>query len=126
MDNNNNNNSNSNSNGNSNNSNNKHQGMVVVIALIAAASLLSLGAVAATIITPAFADGHNDDSGTEKNIDELIIINKDEQPLTQDGLLQLLTEQSTKPQPAAEEQPTRTVGEDSTVGTTGFSAPSLP
>ena len=105
----------------------KHQGMVVVVALIAAASLLSLGAVAATTtITLAFAGGEDDDGGTEKNIDELIIINKDEQPLTQDGLLQLLTEQSTKPQPAAEEQPTRTVGEDSTVGTTGFSAPSLP
>ena len=43
-----------------NNTNNKHQGIVLVVALIAAASLLSLGAVAATTITPAFAGGDDD------------------------------------------------------------------
>jgi hypothetical protein len=106
-------------NNNNNNSNNKHQGMVVVVAMIAAASLLSLGAFATTI-TPAYADEHDGDGGTEKNIDELIIINKDNKPLSQEGLLQILTEQPTKP------QPTKTVGEGSTVGTDGFSAPSLP
>ena len=42
------------------NNKNKHQGIVVVVALIAAASLLSLGAVAATTITPAFAGGDDD------------------------------------------------------------------
>jgi hypothetical protein len=42
---------------------NKHQEISIVIALIAAASLLSLGAVAATTITPAFAGG--DDDGDE-------------------------------------------------------------
>ena|SRR5918997_406040 len=105
---------------NNNNSNNKHQGMVVVVALIAAASLLSLGAVAATTtITPAYADGHDD--GTEKNIDELVIINKDNTPLSQEGLLEILAEQPTKPQPAkTAEDPTSTAGID------GFSAPSLP
>ena len=106
-----------------NNNNNKHQGIVVVVALIAAASLLSLGAVAATTITPAFAGGDDDDDddgNTKKDIDKLIIINKDNKPLTQEGLVQLLTDQPTKP------QPTRTTEEGSTVGTAGFSAPSLP
>jgi hypothetical protein len=103
---------------NNNNNNNRHQGLVVV-ALIAAASLLSLGAVAATTITPAFAGG-DDDDGDTKNMDELIIFNKDNKPLTQEELLQLLTEQPTK------SQPTRTAEESSTVGTAGFSAPSLP
>jgi hypothetical protein len=116
-----NNNNNNNNNSNSNSDNNKHQGMVVVVALIAAASLLSLGAVAATTITPAYADGHDDDGGTEKNIDELIILNKDNKPLSQEGLLQILAEQPTKPQPA------KTVEDvTSTVGIDGFSAPSLP
>jgi hypothetical protein len=105
---------------NNNNSNNKQQRIVVVVTMIVAASLLSLGAVAATTITPAYADGHNDD-GTEKNIDELVIINKDNAPLSQEGLLQILAEQPTKPQPAKTvEEPTSTVGID------GFSAPSLP
>jgi hypothetical protein len=108
-------------NNNNNNSNNKQQGIVVVIATIAAASLLSLGALAATTITPAYSDGHDDDGGTEKNIDELIILNKDNTPLSQEGLLHILTEQPTKPQPAKTvEDPTSTVGID------GFSAPSLP
>jgi hypothetical protein len=35
----------------------KHQGIALVVALIAAASMLSLGAVAATSITPAYAGG---------------------------------------------------------------------
>jgi hypothetical protein len=104
----------------------KHQGIAVVVALIAAASMLYLGAVAATSITPAYA-GEDDDAadGTEKNIDELIIINKDEQPLTQEGLLKLLTEQQTKSEPL-EQQPMGQVDESSGVGTDGFSAPSLP
>ena len=103
---------------NTNNNNNKHQGLVVV-ALITAASLLSLGAVTATTITPAFAGG-DDNDGNTKNMDELIIFNKDNKPLTQEELLQLLTEQPTK------SQPTRTAEESSNVGTAGFSAPSLP
>jgi len=37
--------------------NNKHKGITLVVALIAAASLLSLGAVAATTITPVYAGG---------------------------------------------------------------------
>jgi hypothetical protein len=37
--------------------NNKHKGITLVVALIAAASLFSLGAVAATTITPAYAGG---------------------------------------------------------------------
>ena len=102
-----------------NNTNNKHQGLVAVVALIAAASLLSLGAIAATTITLTFAGG-DDDDGNTKNVDELIIFNKDNKPLTQEELLQLLTEQPTK------SQPTRTAEESSTVGTAGFSAPSLP
>jgi hypothetical protein len=84
--------------------------------------LLSSGAIAATTITPAFAGGDDDGDGdgNTKNMDELIIFNKDNKPLTQEKLLQLLTEQPTKP------QPTRTAEEDSTVRTAGFSAPSLP
>jgi hypothetical protein len=35
----------------------EHQGIALVVALIAAASMLSLGAVAATSITPAYAGG---------------------------------------------------------------------
>jgi hypothetical protein len=106
---------------NNNYSNNKHQRIVAVVVMVAAASLLSLGAVAATTITPAYADGHDDEDGTEKNIDELVIINKDNAPLSQEGLLQILAEQPTKPQPAnIMEDPTSTVGID------GFSAPSLP
>jgi hypothetical protein len=40
---------------------NKNKGITLVVALIAAASLLSLGALAATTITPAYAggDGHD-------------------------------------------------------------------
>ena len=49
-----------------NNTNNKHQGIVLVVALIAAASLLSLGAIAATTITPAFAGGDDDDGVKQK------------------------------------------------------------
>jgi hypothetical protein len=49
-----------------NNTNNKHQGLVAVVALIAAASLLSLGAIAATTITPAFAGGDDDDGVKQK------------------------------------------------------------
>jgi hypothetical protein len=41
----------------------KHQGIALVVALIAAASMLSLGAVAATSITPAYADGDDGDNG---------------------------------------------------------------
>jgi hypothetical protein len=41
--------------------NDKHQGIVVVVAMIVAASLLSLGAVAVPTITPAFADGKDGD-----------------------------------------------------------------
>jgi hypothetical protein len=51
-----------------NSNNNKHQGIVVVVALIAGASLLSLGAVAATTITQAFAWGDDDD---DKNGDSV-------------------------------------------------------
>jgi hypothetical protein len=94
------------------NNNNKHRGIVVVVAMIAAASLLTLGAVAVPILAPALAD--SDDGNTEKNIDELIIINKDDKPLTQGGLLQLLTEQPIESGTPLE-QPT-----------VGFSAPSLP
>jgi hypothetical protein len=42
---------------NTNISKDKHQRMALVIAMIGAASLLSLGAVASTTITPAFAGG---------------------------------------------------------------------
>jgi hypothetical protein len=45
---------------NNNNDDNKHKGIVAVVAMIAAASLLSLGAFAATIITPAYAGGDGD------------------------------------------------------------------
>jgi hypothetical protein len=48
------------------NNKNKHQGLVAVVALIAAASLLSLGAIAATTITPAFAGGDDDDGVKQK------------------------------------------------------------
>ena len=41
----------------------EHQGIALVVALIAAASMLSLGAVAATSITPAYADGDDGDNG---------------------------------------------------------------
>jgi hypothetical protein len=50
---------------------NKNKGITLVVALIAAASLLSLGAVAATTITPAYAGGdeedyHDDDDGVKQ------------------------------------------------------------
>jgi hypothetical protein len=45
---------------NTNISKDKHQRIVLVIAMIGAASLLSLGAVASTSITPAFAGGDDD------------------------------------------------------------------
>jgi hypothetical protein len=48
-------------NNNNNNSNNKQQRIVVVVAMITAASLLSLGAVAATTITPVYAGGDKND-----------------------------------------------------------------
>jgi hypothetical protein len=48
-------------NNNNNNSNNKQQRIVVVVAMITAASLLSLGALAATTITPAYAGGDKND-----------------------------------------------------------------
>jgi hypothetical protein len=50
-----------NNNNNNNNSNNKQQRIVVVVAMITAASLLSLGALAATTITPAYAGGDKND-----------------------------------------------------------------
>jgi hypothetical protein len=40
---------------------NKNKGITLVIATIAAASLLSLGALAATTITPAYAGGDKND-----------------------------------------------------------------
>jgi hypothetical protein len=45
--------------------NNKQKGITLVVALIATASLFSLGAVAATTITPAYAGGdeHENDNG---------------------------------------------------------------
>jgi hypothetical protein len=46
------------------NINNKRQEIAVVIALIATASLLSVGAVAAT--TPAYAGGDNDDGDVKQ------------------------------------------------------------
>src|SRR5215207_6951213 len=52
------------------NNNNKYQGIVLIVALIATASLLSLGAVAATTITSAYAEGdHDDDDGKNRHDD---------------------------------------------------------
>jgi hypothetical protein len=45
---------------------NKNKGITLVIATIAAASLLSLGAVAATTITPAYAGGDGGDDGVKQ------------------------------------------------------------
>jgi hypothetical protein len=108
------------------NHNNKHQRIALVIAMIGAASLLSLGAIAATTIIPAFAGGEDEGTeGTEKNIDDLIIFNEGDKPLTQEQLLQLLTEQQTSPEPS-EQQAVKGLEGGSGVGTEGFSAPSLP
>ena len=97
--------------------------MFAVVAMIAAASLLSLGAFSSTIITPVHAiegEDEKEDDGTEKNIDELIIINKDNKAITQEELVKHLTDQSTKAHQAETEEMS------STVGASGFSAPSLP
>jgi hypothetical protein len=98
---------------NNNNKNKKKLGTPVAIALLTVVSSLFLGAVAVPTITPTFADSH--DGNTEKNIDDLIIINKDNKPLSQEGLLQILTEQPTGSNAPFEQQPS-----------SGFSAPSLP
>ena len=45
---------------NTNISNDKHQRIALVIAMIGTASLLSLGAIASTTITPAFAGGDDE------------------------------------------------------------------
>jgi hypothetical protein len=104
----------------------KHQRIALVITMIGAASLLSLGAVASTTITAAFAGGENDGGeGTEKNIDDLIIFNEGDKPLTQEQLLQLLTEQQASQEPSGQ-QPVKGLEGGSGVGTEGFSAPSLP
>jgi hypothetical protein len=111
---------------NTNISKDKHQRIALVIAMIGAASLLSLGAVASTTITPAFAGGEDDGGdSTEKNIDDLIIFNQGDKPLTQEQLLQLLIEQQTSPE-ASGQQAVKGLEGDSGVSTEGFNAPSLP